>query len=235
MALFILNLFVGVVINKFNEEKERLAHNTQLTHIQVEYCDTMVKVYSAEPKVVYEKTGNYAMDFLQTIASSKFFDNFIFGCIVVNTITMAVTWFDEPIGYTNFMKKVNLTFAIIYTIECSIKLYVFRREYFRDGWNLFDFVIVIAAWLGLFADLVLKLNIGAVTTIIRSFRIARIFKMIKRFKQLNKIFNTFISALPQLGNIGTLLFIMLLLYAVAGVFFFSHVRFGDAITVHTNF
>lgn len=31
MALFILNLFVGVVINKFNEEKERLAHNTQLT------------------------------------------------------------------------------------------------------------------------------------------------------------------------------------------------------------
>jgi len=33
MALFILNLFVGVVISKFNEEKERLAHNNQLTPI----------------------------------------------------------------------------------------------------------------------------------------------------------------------------------------------------------
>ena len=94
---------------------------------------------------------------------------------------------------------------------------------------------MVAAWLGLFADLVLKLNIGAITTVIRTFRIARIFKMIKRFKQLNKIFNTFIGALPQLVNIGTLLFLMLLLYAVAGVFFFSNVRFGDAITPHTNF
>jgi hypothetical protein len=169
------------------------------------------------------------------VASSKYFDNFIFGCITVNTLCMAVTWYDEPKTYTDVMKKVNLAFAIIYTIECGLKLYVFRREYFKDGWNLFDFIIVLAAWLGLFADLVLKLNIGAVTTIIRSFRIARIFKMIKHFKQLNKIFNTFISALPQLGNIGTLLFLMLLLYAVAGVFFFSHVRFGDAITVHTNF
>ena len=58
MALFILNLFVGVVINKFNEEKERLAHNTQLTPIQMEYCDTMIKCYSAKPKVVYQDTGN---------------------------------------------------------------------------------------------------------------------------------------------------------------------------------
>ena len=172
---------------------------------------------------------------LQKIASSKVFDNFIFGCIVTNTMCMAVAWYGQPQAYTDVMKKVNLAFAIIYTIECAIKLYVFRKEYFSDGWNKFDFVIVMAAWMGLFADLVLNLNIGAVTTIIRTFRIARIFKMIKRFKQLNKIFNTFISALPQLGNIDTLLCLMLLLYAVAGVFFFSHVKFGDAVTEHTNF
>jgi len=67
---------------------------------------------------------------LQKIASSKFFDNFIFGCIVVNTICMAVTWYDQPLAYTAVMKKINLAFAIIYTIECAIKLYVFRREYF---------------------------------------------------------------------------------------------------------
>jgi hypothetical protein len=64
MALFILNLFVGVVISKFNDEKERLAHNTLLTAIQLEYCDTMVKVYNAKPKVVYVSKGDHCMDLL---------------------------------------------------------------------------------------------------------------------------------------------------------------------------
>lgn len=44
-SLFILNLFVGVVINTFNIEKEKLSHNNLMTTLQDEYVEVMIKVY----------------------------------------------------------------------------------------------------------------------------------------------------------------------------------------------
>jgi hypothetical protein len=122
------------------------------------------------------------------------------------------------------MEYVNLGFAIIYTIECIIKISVFKKGYFKDGWNIFDFVIVVMAWLGLIVEKAFKLNVGPVTTVIRSFRIARVFKMIRRFKELSKIFNTMLISIPALGNVGSLLFLLLLLYSVLGVFFFAKIK-----------
>jgi len=44
-ALFILNLFVGVIIDSFGKEKEKLVRNNLLTELQREYCDSMTKVF----------------------------------------------------------------------------------------------------------------------------------------------------------------------------------------------
>ena len=50
-------------------------------------------------------------------------------------------------------------------------------------------------------------SLGALTIVVRAFRIARVFKMVKRLKKLRKILNTFIVALPTLGQIGALMII----------------------------
>lgn len=90
---------------------------------------------------------------------------------------------------------------------------------------MFDFLIVISAWFGIVVKYTHGLDVGPVTTIIRSFRIARILKIIKRYSHLRKIFNTFVVAVPALVNVGGLLFLFLYLYAVLGVFLFSAVKF----------
>lgn len=41
-SLFILNLFVGVVINTFNIEKEKLSRNSQMTDLQNEYASVLI-------------------------------------------------------------------------------------------------------------------------------------------------------------------------------------------------
>ena len=94
------------------------------------------------------------------------------------------------------METVNLVFNIIYTIEAIIKLIAFGMDYFNEGWNNFDFVIVLAAWLGMGLSSVEGIDIGASTTVIRSFRISRIFKIIKKYKSLRILFYTFIGAIP---------------------------------------
>ena len=48
-TLIILNLFVAVVIDVFFKEKEKLSLNSLLTPLQQEYCDSMIKCYSAQP------------------------------------------------------------------------------------------------------------------------------------------------------------------------------------------
>ena len=79
----------------------------------------------------------------------------------------------------------NLIFTIIYTVEMIIKLIAFGQKYFHDGWNVFDFSIVISAWLGVLLFQVFAIDVGSVTTVIRSFRIARVLKLIKQAKNLH--------------------------------------------------
>ena len=195
-SLFILNMFVGIVINVFNAEKETLQLNHLLTQTQQDWCDVLIYCYSEQPQVKFSSTGNKVKDFCHHVATYFLFDHFIFLCIIVNTICLALTWYGEPEGLKAVLETVNLVFNIIYTIEAIIKLIAFGMDYFNEGWNNFDFVIVLAAWLGMGLSSVEGIDIGASTTVIRSFRISRIFKIIKKYKSLRILFYTFIGAIP---------------------------------------
>ena len=124
---------------------------------------------------------------------------------------------------------------MIYTVEMVIKIVAFGKAYFKDGWCLFDFIIVLSAWIGLLLFHVFKIDVGSISTIIRSFRIARVLKLIKTAKNLQQIFQTFILAIPELVNVGALLMLFLFLFAVLGVSLFAEVKSQDTMDRHANF
>ena len=62
-----------------------------------------------------------------------------------------------------------------------------------------------------------SLNVAGATTIVMTFRVSRIVRLVKRFKSLKLVFNTFIYTLPALSNVGSLLLLLLYLYAILGV------------------
>jgi hypothetical protein len=95
-SLFVLNMFVGIVINVFNREKEELYMNHKLTQFQRDWCDVLVFCYSQNPIQRYELTGNQFKDVCYEIATHYMLDNFIFLCITVNTICLSLTWYNEP-------------------------------------------------------------------------------------------------------------------------------------------
>lgn len=61
-SLFILNLFVGVVINTFNIEKEKLSRNNLMTGLQNEYTEVLIKAYGERPVTAVIETGNKCRD-----------------------------------------------------------------------------------------------------------------------------------------------------------------------------
>ena len=105
-----------------------------------------------------------------------------------------------------------------------VKMIAFGKAYFKDGWCVFDFTIVLSAWIGIILLRVFSIDVGSISTIIRSFRIARVLKLIKTAKNLQQIFQTFILAIPELANVGALLILFLFLFAVLGVSLFAEVK-----------
>ena len=155
------------------------------------------------------------------ISENPWFDGGILLCIVLNTVVLALKWYDDPALLPSINEKINFVFAGIFTVEAIIKLIAYGKYYFDSGWNVFDFVIVIGTIGGIMVGQLSSVSIGPQTTIIRSFRIGRIFRIIKKAQNLKRIFTTFIVTIPSLANVGGLLFLLLYLYAVLGVFLFA--------------
>ena len=83
----------------------------------------------------------------------------------------------------------NYGFGIVFLIEALMKISAFGQRYFSDGWNIFDFVIVIGSMIGMIIGLSSSnlSRVGPVTTLIRSFRILRIFKLFRKSKNIRII------------------------------------------------
>mgnify|MGYP002634225329 CR=1 FL=1 len=110
----------------------------------------------------------------------------------------------------------NLGFNVIYSFEAIIKLTAYGCDYFEDSWNNFDFLIVVAGWLGTITNSI-GLELGSFMTVLRAFRIGRIFKIVKKYRDLKVLFYTFIGAIPQLTYVGSLLVLFQFVYAILGV------------------
>lgn len=71
----------------------------------------------------------------------------------------------------------------VFTLEAIIKLIAFKKYYFHDSWNIFDFTIVAFTLIMLFLQSVdIKVPFGNGPTILRALRIGRILRLIKRAK-----------------------------------------------------
>ena len=112
---------------------------------------------------------------------------FILTCIILNTVCLALSWYGRPDSVSSVLEVLNYIFTFIYTFEFLIKLIAFKKDYFSDGWNNFDFAIVLIAWMGIIALQVFNIDVGPATTIVRSFRISRILKLIGKLKALQQI------------------------------------------------
>jgi len=70
-------------------------------------------------------------------------------CIIgVNMIGMAAEHQGQPESVTSTLAYINQVFVAIFTLECVLKLLALRWFYFREPWNIFDFVVVLISIAG---------------------------------------------------------------------------------------
>ena len=89
------------------------------------------------------------MKFYRLIEDTRF-DKFILACIILNTIVLAIQWYNQPKIVSQVTSMINYIFAVIFAIEAVIKIIGYGIIYFKDGWNIFDFIVVLGSIVGVF-------------------------------------------------------------------------------------
>ena len=111
----------------------------------------------------------------------------------------------------------------------------FGARFFKDGWNVFDFVVILLSLIGFILSFYIKLDTGSSATVIRTLRIARMFKMFRKQKSLQVIFETFLISLPAIVNVGGLLMLLIYIFTVLTMNLFAPVKLNNALSENANF
>lgn len=138
--------------------------------------------------------------------------NLIIAVIIFNAVTLGLetsSWMQRHAGgLLTWVEQVVLT---IFVVEILIKLYAFRWQFFRGGWNVFDFVIVAIALIPASGPL----------AILRAFRILRILRLVTKIDRLRHLVESLLRALPSIGWIVVLMLMVFYIFAVMGTKLFG--------------
>ncbi|KAM7176582.1 sodium channel protein type 5 subunit alpha-like [Macrochelys suwanniensis] len=239
-SFFTLNLFVGVIIDNFNQQKKKISRqDIFMTEEQRKYYNAMKKLGSKKPQKPIPRPLNKYQGFFFDIVTSQAFDVIIMILICLNMITMMVETDDQSIRKTYILNKINVSFVAIFTVECIVKLLALRHYYFTNGWNIFDLSVVIMSIVGtLLSDIVNAFENYFSPTLFRVIRLAqigRILRLVRAAKGIRTLLFALMMSLPALFNIGLLLFLVMFIYAIFGMANFAYVQWESGIDDMFNF
>jgi len=86
--------------------------------------------------------------FFFAVVTNQKFDIFIMIIILLNMILMGLEHYEQSDEFENALYVVNTAFIVIFTTECVLKLISLRLYFFKQAWNVFDFVVVVVSVLG---------------------------------------------------------------------------------------
>nr|XP_048279403.1 sodium channel protein type 10 subunit alpha isoform X5 [Myodes glareolus] len=227
-GFFTLNLFVGVIIDNFNQQKKKLGgQDIFMTEEQKKYYNAMKKLGSKKPQKPIPRPLNKYQGFVFDIVTRQAFDIAIMVLICLNMVTMMVETDDQSDEKTKVLSRINQFFVAVFTGECVLKMIALRQYYFTNGWNVFDFIVVILSIGSLVFSAILKSleNYFSPTLfrVIRLARIGRILRLIRAAKGIRTLLFALMMSLPALFNIGLLLFLVMFIYSIFGMASFANV------------
>ncbi|GAA4249029.1 ion transporter [Azospirillum formosense] len=129
----------------------------------------------------------------------------IFGLILLNAVVLGLdtsSTVSDAIG--PLLSALDTVILIAFTAELALRIGHQGRAFFRDGWNLFDFVVVA----------ITLAPVGPEIMVLRTLRVLRVFRLVTVMPRLRMIVHALVSSLPGLAMIVLLQF---LLFYVAGV------------------
>ena len=165
-----------------------------------------------EPENVNEQTQNSGfVRFAGRVVENQFFDYVIIALILLSGAFLGMQTIPEindPYGHLLVLG--NQIILVIFILEAILKMLALAprsQRYFRDGWNVFDFTIIVLS---------LVPATGAFAMIARLGRLLRVLRLISAIQDLRLIVSALVKSIPNVGHIMMLMSIIVYIYAIIG-------------------
>jgi voltage-gated sodium channel len=142
---------------------------------------------------------------IRSFVEARRFEHTIIAVIVINAIALGLETSPEIMArYGGIISFADRAAIAIFVVELSLKLFAYRLSFFRNGWNVFDFVIVSVALIPTTEQF----------TVLRALRILRALRLVSVVPSMRKVIVGLFSAIP---SIGTVILMLLLLFYISAV------------------
>ncbi len=157
-------------------------------------------------------------EFCARTVNTKWFEYSIIGLILLNAAVLGLeTSASINQKYSSLFSFINQFVLAIFVLEAAMKItavYPKIGKYFRDGWNVFDFTIVVLSFVP---------ATGQFAIIARLARLMRVLRLISVLPELKLIISTLIRSIPSMGNVILLMSIIFYVYAIMGFHLFHQI------------
>lgn len=154
----------------------------------------------------------------EAVRDNKAFELFVVGVIILSALLVGAKTYPIPAPVFTLIHWLDIAVTLLFLFEIVVRFIADnnKRRFFFNGWNLFDTLVVVVS--------LIPIDNSEMALIGRLVRVFRVLRMVSIIPELRMLLNSLVRALPQLGYVVLLLFIIFYIYAAVGATFFSEIN-----------
>lgn len=160
---------------------------------------------------------------LRKIDNSKVFQGIVIAVILLSALLIGAKTHNLSSKVVSILLLLDVAVTVFFAIEISIRYLACPKKklFFKNGWNVFDTVIVIGSLIP---------SGGSGVLLARLLRVFRVLRLVSMVPELRLLINALLKAIPRMGYIALLMFVIFYIYAAIGSMYFhpiNEVLWGD--------
>jgi len=157
-------------------------------------------------------------DKFMEIRSNKVFELTVIAIIIISALTIGASTYDMNPRWMKFVQLLDTGITLFFLVEIIIRMLAEKRfiNFFKSGWNVFDFLIVTVS--------LIPIEDSEMVLLARLIRIFRVLRLISVIPELRVLINSLLIAIPRMGYVLVLMFIIFYIYAAMGSFLFEKIN-----------
>jgi len=152
------------------------------------------------------------------LRNNRIFEFFVVAVIIFSALVIGAKTYDIPDHVLTLISWLDTGITLFFLVEITVRFIgePDKRNFFKNPWNIFDTIIVVVS--------LIPIQDSEMALIGRLIRIFRVLRMVSMVPELRLLLNSLLKALPQLGYVILLMFIIFYIYAAIGASFFAHIN-----------
>ncbi|MCU7935270.1 MAG: ion transporter [Candidatus Thiodiazotropha sp. (ex Dulcina madagascariensis)] len=163
------------------------------------------------------KAAQLQARFIQ-LRENRYFETFVILVIVISALMIGAKTYPIPQSVAQVLRILDVGITLFFLAEIIIRMIAEQslKRFFSKGWNIFDFLIVTAS--------LIPVDDSEAALLGRLLRVFRVLRLISIIPELRELMNAFVTAIPRMGYVSLLMFIIFYIYAAMGSMFFSDIN-----------